>query len=124
LLQPLWPKPLLQRLLRRKRLSLLPLLQRLLRRKRLSQQPSLLIKRPSLPKASLLRSKPVRVIVLDLEDSEVEVEFVEGLHRGYSRPKVQDDNEDDPDYVPDHIRWKLFLARQLALIKYRKKWAV
>ncbi len=82
--------------------------------------PSLLIKRPSLPKASLLRSKPVRVIVLEYDDSEVEVELGEYLHRGYSRPKVQDDDEDDPDYVPDHIRWKLFLIRQLALMKYRE----
>lgn len=82
--------------------------------------PSLLIKKPSPLKANLLRSKPVRVIVLEFEDSEVEVEFVEGLHRGYSRPRIQDDNEDDPDYVSDDIRWKLFLIRQLALVKYRE----
>ncbi len=81
---------------------------------------SLLIKRPSLSKASLLRSKPIRVIVLELEDSELEVELEDSAHRGYSRPRVQDDNEDDPDYVPEHIRWKLFLARQAALIKYRQ----
>ncbi len=71
---------------------------------------------------SLLRSNPIRVVVLDLDDSEVEVELEDYIHRGYSRPKVQDDNEDDPDYVPEHIRWKLFLARQAALIKYRQKW--
>jgi hypothetical protein len=84
--------------------------------------PSLLIKRPSLPKASLLRSKPLRIIVLDLEDSEFEVELEDSAHRGYGRPRVQDDNEDenDPDYVPEHIRWKLFLARQAALLKYRE----
>ncbi len=82
--------------------------------------PSLLIKRQSLSKASLLRSKPVRVIVLELDDSEVEVELEDSAHRGYGRPRVQDDNEDDPDYVPEHIRWKLFLARQAALLKYRE----
>jgi hypothetical protein len=84
--------------------------------------PSLLIKRPSLSKASLLRSKPLRIIVLDLEDSELEVELEDSAHRGYSRPRVQDDNEDknDPDYVPERIRWKLFLARQAALLKYRE----
>ncbi len=82
--------------------------------------PSLLTKRPSLPKASLLRSKAVRVIVLELDDSELEVELEDSAHRGYNRPRVQDDDEDDPDYVPEHIRWKLFLARQAALIKYRE----
>ncbi len=82
--------------------------------------PSLLIKRPSPPKASLLRSKPVRVIVLELDDSEVEVELTDSAHRGYSRPRIQDDNEDDPDYVSDDIRWKLFLIRQIALMKYRE----
>ncbi len=82
--------------------------------------PSLLTRRPSLSKASLLRSKPVRVIVLELEDCEFEVELEDSAHRGYSRPRVQDDNEDDPDYVPEHIRWKLFLARQAALLKYRE----
>lgn len=82
--------------------------------------PSLLIRKQSLSKASLLRSKPTRVIVLDLEDSELEVELEDSAHRGYSRPRVQDDNEDDPDYVPERIRWKLFLARQAALLKYRE----
>lgn len=82
--------------------------------------PSLLIRKQSLPKASLLRSKPIRVIVLDLEDSELEVELEDSAHRGYSRPRVQDDNDDDPDYVPEHIRWKLFLARQAALLRYRE----
>ncbi len=82
--------------------------------------PSLLIRKQSLPKASLLRSKPTRVIVLDLEDSELEVELEDSAHRGYSRPRVQDDNDDDPDYVPEHIRWKLFLARQAALLRYRE----
>ncbi len=83
---------------------------------------SLQTKRLSLSKASLLRSKPTRVIVFELEDCEVEVELEDSVHRGYNRPRVQDDNEDDPDYVPEHIRWKLFLARQAALIKYREKW--
>ena len=27
------------------------------------------------------------------------------------------------DALPEHIRWKLFLARQMALLKYREKWA-
>ena len=82
--------------------------------------PSLLIRKQSLSKASLLRSKPTRIIILDLEDSELEVELEDSAHRSYGRPRVQDDDEDDPDYVPQHIRWKLFLARQLALAKYRE----
>lgn len=85
--------------------------------------PSLLIKRPSLPKASLLRSKPVRVIVLELEDSEVEVELSDSAHRGYSRPRVHDQDNDDPDddhEVSDYVKFRLFLARQTALLKYRE----
>jgi len=32
-------------------------------------------------------------------------------------------DEEDDDDLSDEIKWKLFLARQLALIKYRQKWA-
>jgi hypothetical protein len=112
-------------LLRKKKLSQLhqllqQVLQHLLRKKKLSQQLSLLTKRLSLSKASLLRSKPVRIIVLELEDHDLEVELEDYAHRGYARPRVQDDDQNDPDYLPEHIRWKLFLARQAALLKYRE----
>lgn len=75
---------------------------------------SLLIKR-----LSPLRSNSARVVILDLEDTEYEVFLSEGIHRGYSRPKIEDQLEED-DELPEYIRWRLFLARQLALLKYKK----
>ena len=46
--------------------------------------------------------------------------FEDAVHRGYSRPKLEELDEDD---LPEYIKWRLFLARQLALLKYREKWA-
>ncbi len=67
----------------------------------------------------LLRSNLTRVIVLSLEDDEYEVDIDDAIHRGYSRPKVED-NDLEEDDLPESIRWRLFLARQLALLKYRE----
>jgi len=53
-----------------------------------------------------------------LEDVEVEIEFDDSIHRSYSRPKLEE--LDDDNDLPEYIRWRLFLARQLALLKYRE----
>jgi hypothetical protein len=89
------------------------------------QQPSPLTKRLSLIKAtpkkpSLLRSNPHRIIVLNLDDVEIELVFEDAIHRSYSRPRLEDLNEDDD--LPDYIKWRLFLARQLAIMKAKEKW--
>jgi hypothetical protein len=58
----------------------------------------------------------------DLEDSDDC--FCEELvfHVSYRRPELVQDSKvvDDDDELPEHIRWKLFLARQLALAKFRE----
>jgi hypothetical protein len=61
----------------------------------------------------------------DLEDSDDELNEEIELHVSYRRPELVQDAEivDDDEELPEHIRWKLFLARQLALAKYREKWA-
>jgi hypothetical protein len=106
--------------------------QHLLRKKKPSQQPqhqllvSQPIKRPSLLKAtlkkqSLLRSNPSRSVLLTYDDYEFEIEFDDSIHRSYSRPRLEEHDEDND--LPEYIRWRLFLARQLALLHYRKIWA-
>lgn len=67
-----------------------------------------------------LRSN-IRIVILDLEDTEYEVELTEAIHRGYSRPRIEDNNFEE-DELPEHILWRLFLARQLALLKYKEVW--
>jgi hypothetical protein len=44
------------------------------------------------------------------------------LHVAYRRPELVQDAKivDDDDELPEHIRWRLFLARQIALAKYRE----
>jgi hypothetical protein len=46
----------------------------------------------------------------------------EDVYVGYRRPEVSKDlkvYEPDED-LPEDIKWKLFLARQVALMKYRE----
>jgi hypothetical protein len=48
----------------------------------------------------------------------------EDVYVGYRRPELvkvlyQADNDDEP--LPEHIQWKLFLARQVAMMKYREQ---
>ncbi len=44
----------------------------------------------------------------------------ESVHRGFRRPELVKDNIDDDSDLSDEIKWKLFLARQLALMRYRE----
>lgn len=41
-------------------------------------------------------------------------------HRGYSRPKIIN-HESDTDELSDHVKFRLFLARNLAMKKFREK---
>lgn len=71
-------------------------------------QQSLLIKRP--------RPQPNEV-----EDDDY-YEIVElDLHRSYQRPKLIE--IDDDEDLSDHIKFRLWLARNLALMRHNKKWA-
>jgi hypothetical protein len=42
----------------------------------------------------------------------------DAVHRGYPRPRIID--EDSDEVLPERIRWRLFLARQAALLKYKE----
>lgn len=73
-----------------------------------------------IPKFKVLRSNPYRYSKLIIDDLEYEVDD-EGLMSPYRR---RDLNKVEPeDDYSDRVRWRLFLARQLALLKYREKWA-
>jgi hypothetical protein len=59
----------------------------------------------------------------DLEDSDDELNEEIDFHISYRRPELVHDDKivyNDDEELPEHIRWKLFLARQLALAKYRE----
>ena len=78
-----------------------------------------LLRKTTRSQQNLLRSNFSRVIVLNLEDEDWEIYVTEGIHRGYNRPRIED-NLLEEDELPEYIRWRLFLARQLALLKYRQ----
>jgi hypothetical protein len=45
----------------------------------------------------------------------------EEIYIGYRRPElVNDTSYSEEDELPEYVRWRLFLARQLALLKYRE----
>ena len=45
----------------------------------------------------------------------------EEIYIGYRRPElVNDTNYSEEDELPEYVKWRLFLARQLALLKYRE----
>ena len=41
---------------------------------------------------------------------------------GRNRNRIEIIHE-DKEQLSEHVRWRLFLARQLAMMKYRQKWA-
>jgi hypothetical protein len=82
-------------------------------------KPKLLLKRTT---KSLLTQLQLRS---DLEeDDNILVEDVD-FHRGYTRPRLHsdfklEDPEDDGEELDEAIRWRLFLARQVALLSVRR----
>jgi hypothetical protein len=74
-------------------------------------------------KPKLLRSNPHRVpFSLDDNDDDLGLDD-DSLQTGYRRPQiVKDKVPDKDDDISDEIKWRLFLARQLALLKYQEKW--
>jgi hypothetical protein len=89
-----------------------------------AKQPSLLTRKP-IPKPKLLRSNPLRKSLL-LEGNEWGFLIDDEAYLVETRYRKQInlvDKNGDVDDLSDEIKWKLFLARQLALVKYREKWA-
>lgn len=78
-------------------------------------------------KPKLFRSNPFRksfFINVTLEDDDDIFIQDEDLATAYRRKDIDHIKKLKPnDDLPEHIRWRLFLARQLALLKYKEKWA-
>lgn len=73
---------------------------------------------PRIPKFKVLRSNPYRYSKITIDDVDVEVDD-EGLMSPYRRRDIIKIEHEEG--ISDDIRWRLFLARQLALLAYREK---
>ncbi len=70
-----------------------------------------------IPKFKLLRGNPYRITHRIIDDSDDDFIDDDGIITPYRRRDLQKvEHEDD---ISENVRWRLFLARQLALIKYR-----
>ena len=92
------------------------------------QHPTVTQKGPALvrariPKPKLFRNNPHRKAHFLLIDDNDDV-FVqdEDLATGYRRRDLNKIEHEDV-VLSDHVRFRLWLARQLAMEKYRQKWA-
>jgi hypothetical protein len=72
-----------------------------------------------IPKPKLFRSNPHRKVHFLLIDDNTDV-FVqdEDLATGYRRRDLTKIEHEDG--ISEYVRWRLFLARQLALLKYKE----
>jgi hypothetical protein len=79
---------------------------------------------PRIKKPKLLRSNPTRksLILSGVDPSDLDGIDDEDIYVSYRRPDlVKDVKVYEPDEeLPKDIQWKLFLARQVALAKYRE----
>jgi hypothetical protein len=81
-----------------------------------------LLKR-TIKKQNLLRSNPIGVVVFRVYDEDFELEFDDDIYIGYKRPELVKIQKSDFDDLSDYVKFRLWLARQLALKKYNEKWA-
>ena len=83
---------------------------------------SLLKQRPLYPKPKLLRSNPTRkALLLQGNDDGFLIDDEDVLVANRRQEVIKDVKVYAPDEdLPKDIEWKLFLARQLALLKYRE----
>jgi hypothetical protein len=74
-------------------------------------------------KPKLLRSNPLRksLIISGVSPSDLDGIDDEDIYVSYRRPELVKNKYYEPDDdLPEDIQWKLFLARQVALMKYRE----
>ena len=78
-----------------------------------------LVSSPRVPKFKILRGNPHRVTHIIIDDWDDDFVDDEGIITPYRRRDLT--KIEHPDDLPHHVRWRLFLARQLALLKFRAK---
>ena len=95
------------------------------RAKTVTQKGQALVKSPRIAKPKLFRSNPYRLTTLlnatDGDDIDIDDEAkITGYRkRDFGKVKVDPTSEDPDGIITEDIRWKLFLARQAAMLKYR-----
>jgi hypothetical protein len=67
----------------------------------------------------IVKSKVQRAQPFGLDDGDDDVVQNDDLATGYRRRDLT--KIEHPDGISEYVRWRLFLARQLALMKYREK---
>lgn len=77
------------------------------------------VKSPRVPKFKILRGNPYRISHILIDDSDDDFIDDEGIMTPYRRRDLT--KIEHPDNLSEKVRWRLFLARQLALMKYRAK---
>lgn len=75
------------------------------------------VKQTRIPKFKVLRSNPHRYSKIIIDDVDYEIDD-EGLISPYRRKDLNKIEHEDG--ISDKVRWRLFLARQLAMFKYRE----
>jgi len=66
----------------------------------------------------IVKSKVQRAILFGLDDDDDDVVQNDDLQTGYRRRDLT--KIEHPDGISEQVRWRLFLARQLAMLKYRE----
>ena len=66
----------------------------------------------------IVKSKIQRAIPFGMDDDNDDVVQNDDLATGYRRRDLT--KIEHPDGISERVRWRLFLARQLALLKYRE----
>ena len=79
---------------------------------------------PRIKKPKLLRSNPLRksLILSGVDPSDIDGITDEDVYVSYRRPDLVKNTKvyGLDEELPEHIKWKLFLIRQAALLKYRE----
>jgi len=76
-----------------------------------------LVKRISKPKIFTGNPHRNKIFATDYDDEFLEIDDIITSYRRRDLGKIEE-QEEAP--LPEHIRWRLFLARQLALLKHRE----
>ena len=87
--------------------------------KTVTQNVPVLVKR--IPKPKLFRANPHRLTHFALIDDQDDIFIADDdLATGYRRRDLGKIEQPDDAPLPDHIRWRLFLARTAAMLKYKE----
>ena len=78
---------------------------------------------PRIPKFKVLRANPHKVVHRIIDDSDDDFMDDDSVITSYRRRDLQKvpEPKDNNDELSENVRWRLFLARQMAMMKYKEK---